>query len=394
MGFFDKLKFRKKKNPLYDNNVPKYEGYEEDLSDDGSAGLDVYNDPTEPRDFNTESSTVEKPRISEYQSSLDEFERLNNDQLDPQSKTSMKHKKEKTLFSTLMKAFRKARYNASNSAKNGADVAKSFEIRNATKTAEEKHFKGLKKGYLYVAIGIFLTLVGMSLLFANDDDPMAKKNAPEGPKPVNGADIRPTGNKTAATRNIGALTGLPSTYADKVPEVGAIVNDVIIGKSNSYLSHSGDFESHRFTLNNLEWNSPCNYRGYAIYEGDTIKSCISYTYTDKPTPTITTWGKNKPIIGTTSCLVNGSFSVGEQYIDSCGWEISDMKTAWGTTKWTNKLTHKFVDLVPGKTYYAYFIVDAKGRRYRSSAYEFFAPSVTFENLPTDMVSNQERSGWQ
>lgn len=170
-------------------------------------------------------------------------------------------------------------------------------------------------------------------------------------------------------------------------EVGAIVNDVIIGKSNSYLSHSGDFESHPFTLNNLEWNSPCNYRGYAIYEGDTIKSCISYTHTDEPIPTITTWGKNKPIIGTTSCLVNGSFSVGEQYIDSCGWEISDMKTAWGTTKWTNKLTHKFVDLVPGKTYYAYFIVDAKGRRYRSSAYEFFAPSVTFENLPTDMVSN-------
>ena len=230
MGFLDKLKFRKKKNPLYDNNVPKYEGYEEDLSDDGSAGLDVYNDPTEPRDFNTESSTVEKPKISEYESSLNEFERLNNDQLDPQSKTSMKHKKEKTLFSTLMKAFRKARYNASNSAKNGADVAKSFEIRNATKTAEEKHFKGLKKSYLYIAIGIFLTLVGMSLLFANDDDPMAKKNAPEGPKPVNGADIRPTGNKTAEGRNIGAFSGLPSTYADKIPESETSVNGLDVSK--------------------------------------------------------------------------------------------------------------------------------------------------------------------
>lgn len=95
----------------------------------------------------------------------------------------------------------------------------------------------------------------------------------------------------------------------------------------------------------------------------------------------------KTIITPTSCTVKGTFNVGEQYIDSCGWEISDMKTAWGTTKWTNKLTHKFVDLVPGKTYYAYFIVDAKGQRYRSDAYEFFAPSVTFENLPTDMVSN-------
>ena len=70
----------------------------------------------------------------------------------------------------------------------------------------------------------------MSLLFANDDDPMAKKNAPEGPKPVNGADIRPTGNKTAATRNIGALTGLPSTYADKVPESETSVNGLDVSK--------------------------------------------------------------------------------------------------------------------------------------------------------------------
>lgn len=215
MGFLDKLKFKKKKNPLYDNNVPKYEGYEEDLSDDGSAGLDIYNDPTEPRDFNTESSTVEKPKISEYESSLNEFERLNNDQLDPQSKTSMKHKKEKTLYSTLVKAFRKAMYNASNSAKNGADVAKSFDIKNSTKTSEEDKYKGLKKSYIYIAIGIFFAIVCMSLLFVNNDNSGAGGNVSQNAKAVgNGTDIRTTKNKPTDMRNSGVISELPSSYSD------------------------------------------------------------------------------------------------------------------------------------------------------------------------------------
>ena len=262
MGFLDK--FKKKKNPLYDNNAPKYEGYEEDLSDDGSAGLDIYNDPAEPRDFNTESSTVEKPKISEYESTLNEFERLNNDQLDPQSKTSMKHKKEKTLYSTLVKAFRKARYNASNSAKNGADVAKSFDIKNATKTAEEKHFKGLKKSYLYIAIGLFLTLVGMSLLFANNDDPNAPKNAPQDAKAVgNGADIRPTDNKTAEARNIGALSGLPSTYADKIEDSETSVNGLDVSKVGQKDANGNDIHADAKNDERGKSNAASNAQGSA-----------------------------------------------------------------------------------------------------------------------------------
>lgn len=168
-------------------------------------------------------------------------------------------------------------------------------------------------------------------------------------------------------------------------EVGIISNNKIIAKGIPSTSVNYNYQEGRtFWFNDLPWGSFGKYYGYAIYEGDTIMSGYTICGTNSAGSYIIS---KKTIITPTSCTVKGTFNVGEQYIDSCGWEISDMKTAWGTTKWTNKLTHKFVDLVPGKTYYAYFIVDAKGQRYRSDAYEFFAPSVTFENLPTDMVSN-------
>ena len=168
-------------------------------------------------------------------------------------------------------------------------------------------------------------------------------------------------------------------------EVGIISNNKIIAKGIPSTSVNYNYQEGRtFWFNDLPWGSFGKYYGYAIYEGDTIMSGYTICGTNSAGSYIIS---KKTIITPTSCTVKGTFNVGEQYIDSCGWEISDMKTAWGTTKWTNKLTHKYVDLVPGKTYYAYFIVDAKGQRYRSDAYEFFAPSVTFENLPTDMVSN-------
>lgn len=98
-----------------------------------------------------------------------------------------------------------------------------------------------------------------------------------------------------------------------------------------------------------------------------------------------------PIIGTTSCILNGKFGNvdqnAEQYIDSCGWEISDMKEVWGTTIWTNKLKHQFTNLAPSTHYFVYFIVDAKGSRFRSKAYDFYTGDITFENQAADKISN-------
>lgn len=219
MGLFDKLNpFKKKNNSLIANKEePDYEGYHEDLSDEGSEGLNVNNDPSVPVDFNSNSSTVEPPKISEYERTVRDFTRLNNDQLDPESKTSMKHKKEKTFFGSIMKKIKKNYYDLKDSAKNGADAAAdvSFEISQSTKTAEEKNYKGLKKSHIYIAVGAFCLLTGMGLLFANGSD-STQKQQPAAAKSVTGANLRETDKQ--ASSGSGALAGLPKTYSDKVED--------------------------------------------------------------------------------------------------------------------------------------------------------------------------------
>lgn len=223
MGLFSKLSlFGKKDNSLLaGKEEPDYEGYQNDLSDEGSEGLNVNNDPSVPIDFNSHSSTVEPPKISEYERTVHEFSRLNNDQLDPESKTSMKHKKEKTLFSSISKKLKKSWYDMKDSAKNGADAAASasFEINQSTKTSEEKNYKGLKKSYIYIAVGAFCLMTGMALIFANDDD-STQKQQPAAAKNVTGANLRETDKPAASGTN--ALAGLPKTYSDKVEDSNTV----------------------------------------------------------------------------------------------------------------------------------------------------------------------------
>lgn len=204
MGFMDKLFGKKSK--IYNEETPQDDKYVEDLTDDGAGGLNARDDNGPVFDFDSTSSEVKPPEPSGFEKTSNEFTRLNNDQLDPESKTGMKKKKEKTFFSTISKKLRKTWLDMKDSAKNGADVASGWNIQNSVGTAEEKNYKGLKKSYIYIAIGIFVLMVMSMLVFGNDSDPKKRK------MPTGGGNMRTTGANVSGGGS--AITGLPKNYSD------------------------------------------------------------------------------------------------------------------------------------------------------------------------------------
>lgn len=208
MGFMDKLFGKKSK--IYNEETPQDDKYVEDLTDDGAGGLNARDDNGPVFDFDSTSSEVKPPEPSGFEKTSNEFTRLNNDQLDPESKTGMKKKKEKTFFSTISKKLRKTWLDMKDSAKNGADVASGWNIQNSSGTAEEKNYKGLKKSYIYILIGFFVLMVMFMLVFGNDSDPKKKKMPTAGGPAI--GNMRTTGANVSGSK--GGLVGLPKNYSD------------------------------------------------------------------------------------------------------------------------------------------------------------------------------------
>ena len=208
MGFMDKLFGKKSK--IYNEETPQDDKYVEDLTDDGAGGLNARDDNGPVFDFDSTSSEVKPPEPSGFEKTSNEFTRLNNDQLDPESKTGMKKKKEKTFFSTISKKLRKTWLDMKDSAKNGADVASGWNIQNSSGTAEEKNYKGLKKSYIYILIGVFVLMVMFLLVFGNDSDPKKKKMPTAGGPSI--GNMRTTGANVSGSK--GGLVGLPKNYSD------------------------------------------------------------------------------------------------------------------------------------------------------------------------------------
>lgn len=208
MGFMDKLFGKKSK--IYNEETPQNDKYVEDLTDDGAGGLNARDDNGPVFDFDSTSSEVKPPEPSGFEKTSNEFTRLNNDQLDPESKTGMKKKKEKTFFSTISKKLRKTWLDMRDSAKNGADVASGWNIQNSSGTAEEKNYKGLKKSYIYILIGVFVLMVMFMLVFGNDSDSKKKKMPTAGDPSI--GNMRTTGANVSGSK--GGLVGLPKNYSD------------------------------------------------------------------------------------------------------------------------------------------------------------------------------------
>lgn len=202
---------RKDKDKLIQNSVPENQrGLNDDLTD-----ADDYNDEivdyTE-RDRNiVDDSDV--PEEDEHQKTNREFERRNSKQLDdPKYRTDMKSVSKKTLVGTLSKSWTNGFIGFKDYLKEvlneSEDKSSKNVIQTSTSTENEGNYKGLKKSSIVIALGGFFLIVGIGLIFFNNDSGKPKK------MPVSTNGVRNTSSNSAQSQVNPVLLDIPQNYSD------------------------------------------------------------------------------------------------------------------------------------------------------------------------------------
>lgn len=202
---------RKNKDKLIQNSVPENQvGLDDDLTD-----ADDYNDEIidySKRDYNIVDDSA-SPEEDEHERTNRDFERRNAKQLeDPKYRTDMKKVSKKTLLGSLSKSWTNGFIGLKDYVKETLNESESESnknvIQSSTSTENEGNYKGLKKSSIVIALGGFFLVVGIGLIFLNNDSGKPKR------MPVSTNGVRNTSSNSAQSQVNPVLLDIPQNYSD------------------------------------------------------------------------------------------------------------------------------------------------------------------------------------
>ena len=205
--------FKKKKDDklIQDSTSINHTSLQDDLSDSDDVNDEII-DYTE-RDHNIVEDINETVEEDEYERTSREFVRRNEKQVkDSSYRTDMKKVSKKTLVGTLRKGWTDKYLGFKDYVKDVLNDSESESNKNfiqtSTSTENEGNYKGLKKSSIVIALGGFFLLVGIGLIFFNNDSGKPKR------MPVSTNGVRNTTSNSAESQANPVLLDIPQTYSD------------------------------------------------------------------------------------------------------------------------------------------------------------------------------------